>query len=143
MGGDRMIGLAWALEGVRKYGEYKSKYYDAGIPSEPDYMTALIVVWVVFFVVLLLLLHHYWNEIEAVWNAIFNRNAVRSVTVIIRGTEVDRLKMKDLTKDVNGLLNGKIMDIVKEKHRVNAKNIVGMSITPGAGCLMFTTWYKR
>jgi len=138
-----MSGLAWAYEGAKKYGEYKYKYGHGTASYEPNYMAALIIIWIIFFVVLTYILSNYWDEIEAVWNSIFNRNAVRSVTVVIEGTRVNADKIKNLTKDVNGLLNGKILDIVEKKHRINAKKIVGMSVTPGYDCLMFTTWYKR
>lgn len=138
-----MSGIAWAYEGARKAGEYSSRYGYTDAAYEPNYVAALVIVWVIFFTLILYLVYTYRTEMEAIWNAVFNRNAIRSVTVIIKGTEVDRDKIKILTKDVNGLINGKILDIVKEKHRVNAKNIVGMSVTPGKGCLMFTTWYKR
>lgn len=138
-----MSGLAWAYEGARKYGEYKSRYGGGTVEYEPNYVAALILVWAFFFAVFFYILHNYRDEIEAVWNSIFNRNAIRSVTVVIKGTKVDSLKIKNLTKDVNRLLNGEILDIVEKKHRINAKKIVGMSVTPGLDCLMFTTWYKR
>jgi len=138
-----MSGIAWAYEGARKYGEYKYKYGHKAAALEPNYMAALVIVWAIFGVVVFYIAHTYWDEIEAIWNSIFNRNAVRSVTVVIKGTKVDSDKIKSLTKDVNGLLNGKILDIVEKKHRINAKKVIGMSVTPGYDCLMFTTWYKR
>lgn len=137
-----MSGLAWAYESAKRLGEYNAGYgHSTGTP-EVNYVAVLIMIWVVFLVVLFYLVNTYWDEIEAIYNAVFNRNAIRSVTVVIKGTEVDPDKIRSLTKDVNGLLNGKVLSIVQEKHRINAKHIVGMSVTPGKGCLMFTTWYR-
>ena len=140
-----MSGLAYAYEAAKKIGEHSSKYGYGykNASSEFNYLLALLIVWLGFFIVVVYLFYTYWDEIEAIWNAFANRNAIRNVTVRIKGTEVDSDKIRHLTNDVNELLDGKLINIVKEKHRINARHIIGMSVTPGKDCLFFTMWYKR
>lgn len=136
-----MSNLAYAYEAARKIGEYGHGYKNDY--PEFNYVAALFIMWLGFFIVIIYLLHVYWDEIEAMWNAVANRKAIRNVTIRIKGTEVDQGKIRSLTKDVNALLDGKLVNIVEEKHRINARHIVGMSVTPGKDCLFFTMWYKR
>lgn len=133
------MSLAHAAEYVNRYGTSAYTYDPAG-PS--DMALFLFILWIMIILGIGFVLYQFWEDLSVYWKEFVDRNRVKTVVIEVDGHFMNMLKFDKLTEDVNGILQGQKLPQISKVKNLNAKNILGVSTTPGKNCNIFTIWYK-
>ena len=123
------------------YGEHAYNY-SYGHNPEADLMWFGLIIWFFLTAFAIWFLYTYWDEIVGYYYKWHERGKVKSVTIDVSGHVSNIEKLEQLTEDVNTILAGQKLPQISRAHKLNANNIIGISVMPGKSSLLYTIWYR-